>query len=186
MRFSPTIVRDATDEYFSSEDVFGQWLDDGYDFEIGNDWKWESVSALFTAWTAYATQANEEPGTIKAFSEQMQARGFTPCRKGHAKTRAFAGIRSKRKNGNDINMTVEGCGRMRPCQQVIHVTRARVTVGIARRGRIRRHGPAGGQFRASPDTTDPLDGESRPMVPALRRRVAQPVLDQTTTTTIAP
>lgn len=100
---SPTIVRDATDEYFSGEDVFGQWLDDECDVEIGNDWKWETVGGLFTAWTAYATQANEEPGTIKGFSEQMQARGFTQCRKGHDRTRAFSGIRFKRKIINDVN-----------------------------------------------------------------------------------
>ena len=99
----PTIVRDATDEYFSGEDVFGQWLDDEFDVEIGNDWKWEGVGALFTVWTAYATQANEEPGTIKAFSEQMQARGFTQCRKGHDRTRAFSGIRFKRKTVDDVN-----------------------------------------------------------------------------------
>jgi putative DNA primase/helicase len=100
----PTIVRDATDEYFSGEDVFGQWLDDQCDVDIGNDWKWESVGALFTAWTAYATQSNDQPGTAKGFSEQMQARGFTPCRKGNARTRAFSGIRLiRRGNANDIN-----------------------------------------------------------------------------------
>ena len=99
----PSIVRDATDEYFSGEDVFGQWLDDECDVEIGNDWKWETVGGLFTAWTAYAMQANEEPGTIKGFSEQMQARGFTQCRKGHDRTRAFGGIWFKRKIINDVN-----------------------------------------------------------------------------------
>ena len=96
-------MRDATDEYFSGEDVFGQWLDDDCDVEIGNDWKWEKVGDLFTAWTVYAARANEEPGTIKAFSEKVQARGFSKCTKGKAKTRAFSGIRLKRKNVNDIN-----------------------------------------------------------------------------------
>ena len=99
----PAIVHDATAEYFSGEDVFGQWLDDACDVDIGNDFKWDKVGDLFTAWTAYATQANEQPGTIKAFSEQMQARGFTKRRKGHDMTRAFSGIRLKRKNVNDFN-----------------------------------------------------------------------------------
>ena len=98
----PTIVRDATDEYFSGEDVFGQWLDDECDVEIDNNFKWESVGELFTAWTAYATRANEQPGTIKGFSELMQVRGFSKCTKGNAKTRAFGGIRLNRRNINDI------------------------------------------------------------------------------------
>lgn len=99
----PTIVRDATDEYFSGEDVFGQWLDDQCEVEIDNNWKWESVRELFTAWTAYATQANEQPGTIKGFSELMQARGFSKCTKGNAKTRGFSGIQFKRKTIHDVN-----------------------------------------------------------------------------------
>jgi putative DNA primase/helicase len=99
----PAIVRDATDDYFSGEDQFGQWLEDECDADIGNTLKWEQVGALFAAWSAYATQGNEKPGSKKAFSEQMQARGFERCAKGHAKTRGFAGIRFKPKNGNDRN-----------------------------------------------------------------------------------
>jgi putative DNA primase/helicase len=99
----PAIVRDATDEYFSGEDLLGQWLEDACYTEIGNTWKWEPTSALFAAWSTYATNGGHRPGTTKAFSEQMQARGYQPCRKTHANTRAFAGILFKRKNPNENN-----------------------------------------------------------------------------------
>jgi putative DNA primase/helicase len=99
----PAIVRDATADYFAGEDVFGQWLDDDCDGDVGNDWKWETVGELFAAWTAYATRANNPAGTIKGFSEQMQARGFTACRKGHDRTRGFSGIQLRRGTPNELN-----------------------------------------------------------------------------------
>jgi putative DNA primase/helicase len=99
----PAIVRDATAEYFAGEDLFGQWIEDDCDAEIGNEWKWEPVGALFDGWSAFALGAKEKPGTKKAFSEQMQARGFVRRTKGHAKIRGFAGIRLKPKNTNDYN-----------------------------------------------------------------------------------
>ena len=99
----PSIVRDATDAYFSSEDIFGQWLDDACDAEVGNAYKWEAVGVLFAAWTAYANRANEEPGSIKAFSEQMQARGYAACQKGNAKTRSLSGVRLRPENVNDYS-----------------------------------------------------------------------------------
>jgi len=97
------VVRAATADYFSGEDLFGQWLADECDTEIGNAWKWEPTGALFAAWSAYATRANEKPGSAKAFSEQMQARGFASVKKGHARTRSFEGIELKRKNTNENN-----------------------------------------------------------------------------------
>ncbi|WP_128920076.1 phage/plasmid primase, P4 family [Bradyrhizobium nanningense] len=94
----PAVVLDATAQYFAGEDMFGQWLDDACEVDIGNIWKWEPVGSLFDSWSAYAARGNENVGSKKAFSEQMQARGFTSAQKGHAKTRVFLGVRFKPTN----------------------------------------------------------------------------------------
>jgi putative DNA primase/helicase len=93
----PRVVLDATNSYFEAEDLFGQWLEEDCDVEPDNEFKWESVGMLFEAWSGYASRVNENPGSVKAFSELMQARNFHKCAKGHAKTRSFAGIRLKHK-----------------------------------------------------------------------------------------
>jgi putative DNA primase/helicase len=86
-------VTAATDQYFSDQDLFGQWLDEECDAEPGNDWKWEATAKLFAAWSAYAQRAGEKPGSKKAFSENMQRRNFHACRKERGTLRAFSGIR---------------------------------------------------------------------------------------------
>jgi putative DNA primase/helicase len=93
----PQIVRQASDSYFEAEDLLGQWLEEECDVEPGNEFKWETVGRLFEAWEAYATPLHEKPGSVKAFSELIQARNFRRCTKGHAKARCFAGIRLKQK-----------------------------------------------------------------------------------------
>jgi P4 family phage/plasmid primase-like protien len=94
----PAVVLAATAQYFAGEDLFGQWLDDACEIDIGNTWKWETVGSLFDSWSSYALRGNENPGSKKAFSEQMQARGFVSGHKGHAKTRVLFGVRFKPAN----------------------------------------------------------------------------------------
>jgi putative DNA primase/helicase len=85
----------ATNEYFSDEDVFGQWLADECDAERGNPHKVEKSSDLFSSWTDYATKAGEKAGSAKAFGSQMMRHGFEPYR--HWKDgRTYRGIRLKR------------------------------------------------------------------------------------------
>ena len=92
----PKTVRAASEDYFAAQDLFGQWLDDECETdEPDNDNRWVSTGGLFASWTSYAEQANEEPGSVKAFSEQMQARGFKKCMRGNRNVRAFSGIRLK-------------------------------------------------------------------------------------------
>ena len=91
----PAAVISATAAYLEGEDLFGQWLADDCDAEPGNPWKWEAVGLLFEAWTTYATRAAEKPGSKKAFSQALQNRVFTSSEQGHAKVRAFTGIRLK-------------------------------------------------------------------------------------------
>lgn len=94
----PKVVTDATAEYFAAEDGFGQWLEDECDVDIGNNYKWEAVGELFASWTAYATQAGNQPGSAKAFAEMLANRGLTFVRKGKERTRAYEGVQLKKVN----------------------------------------------------------------------------------------
>ncbi len=91
---APAAVRSATAAYLESEDLFGQWLDDECDAEVGNSHKWEPVGKLFDSWSAYAGKAGEKPGSKKALSEAMQGRGFVPFQQGHANTRCLSSPQS--------------------------------------------------------------------------------------------
>ena len=52
----------ATDEYFDEQNVFGQWLAERCDVEVGNDSKTEKSSALYASWSAFARAAGIDPG----------------------------------------------------------------------------------------------------------------------------
>jgi putative DNA primase/helicase len=82
---------EATNEYFSAQDLFGQWLDDECDVEPGNTYKTEASADLFASWRAYAERAGEQPGTQKSFAENMQTRGLERFR-----TKSFRGFRGIR------------------------------------------------------------------------------------------
>lgn len=89
----PSSVAEATETYFADQDLFGQWLEDVCDVEIGNQHKWETVATLYRSWSAYAKEAGEEPGTMRAFGPNMLRKGLEYKRTKVA--RGFAGIRIK-------------------------------------------------------------------------------------------
>ena len=92
----PQSVLDATEEYFSNQDTFGQWLDEECDVEPGNNWKSETSASLFASFQAYAEKAGERSGSRKAFSDAMQKRGLKKD-KGGKGSRLYRGIRLKSK-----------------------------------------------------------------------------------------
>jgi len=93
----PSVVTDATNEYFAAEDGFGQWLEDDCEIDIGNEFKWEAVGGLFESWTAYSIKGGNVPGSAKNFAEMLANRGMTFVRKGKDRTRSYEGIRLKPK-----------------------------------------------------------------------------------------
>ena len=56
----PACVRDATDEYFRSQDTFGEWLEDA--IEDADDRAFARISALFASWKAGAKNATSSLG----------------------------------------------------------------------------------------------------------------------------
>jgi putative DNA primase/helicase len=91
---SPTII-EATKEYFDSQDLFGHWLADCCDVEIGNSWKNASANALYTSWSAYSKNSGEPGGSQKSFGDRMRKKGFTKGVEGHSNTRVWKGLRLK-------------------------------------------------------------------------------------------
>jgi putative DNA primase/helicase len=89
----PQTVADATEEYFTSQDVFGEWLEECCDVELGNHYKKATNAELFGSWRAFAERAGELPGTQKSFAENMQQRGLARYR--NAAGRGFEGVRLK-------------------------------------------------------------------------------------------
>jgi putative DNA primase/helicase len=87
----PAAVRAATDEYLSSEDVLGSWLDEKCDLE--ND-AWAPRQDLFMSWSGWANSAREFVGTQKQFLEAMRQHGFEEG--GRNGVRGFRGVRVRK------------------------------------------------------------------------------------------
>ena len=85
---APDAVRQATDDYLDAEDAMAIWVADqtkriGY----GNT----EAGALFGSWRRWALGAGEEPGSQKAFSQALEARGYRKTRTTNGRM-AFEGI----------------------------------------------------------------------------------------------
>ncbi|KQP51501.1 phage/plasmid primase, P4 family [Methylobacterium sp. Leaf108] len=72
----PDVVKDATDEYFTAQDTFSQWLDDRCIVDKANPYRKATTSELFASWTDYARSNNEMPGTQTSFGDRMDKLGF--------------------------------------------------------------------------------------------------------------
>jgi putative DNA primase/helicase len=89
----PARVLSATEDYFSDQDLLGQWLASCCDVEPGNDRMMETSTTLHQSWSAFAKQAGEKPETQKAFVGNLEKR--VPDRYKNMKGRGFKGIRLK-------------------------------------------------------------------------------------------
>lgn len=90
----PEAMVAATNDYFESQDVFGQWLADKC--SVGPK-EWEHTSKLFESWCAYARGNGEEAGSSKKFSSTLTKRGFFAGRASTVeRTRLFKGLSLKR------------------------------------------------------------------------------------------
>lgn len=97
----PACVASATSDYFEAEDSFQAWMDECC---LQHESRQAAVADLFTSWAQWADRRGEKPGTAKAFSQALQARGFERITIGHAKARGFKGLQ--------INPAIEGGHRV--------------------------------------------------------------------------
>jgi putative DNA primase/helicase len=93
----PSSVQDATADYFDEQDVFGQWLADRCEVDLGNIRLVEVSGKLFADWQQYAAHRGEPAGTQKSFAGSLARRGVRRERKRFrgAPQRLFAGISLK-------------------------------------------------------------------------------------------
>jgi putative DNA primase/helicase len=88
----PDIVKSATETYFETQDLFGQWIEENCD--TGRN-KSASASSLYADWKAYAERAGENPGSQVRFADNMDKRGFMKRRTMYA--REYEGVSLKPK-----------------------------------------------------------------------------------------
>jgi putative DNA primase/helicase len=98
----PVSVAAATEDYFAAQDVLAHWLDEVCDAEPGNTRKSAPVGDLFRSWSAFAQQSGEEPGTRKAFTQELKNRYFI-AKKGTRGVRMIVGLRLKPETGELFN-----------------------------------------------------------------------------------
>ncbi|SEI15018.1 putative DNA primase/helicase [Methylobacterium sp. 275MFSha3.1] len=72
----PEVVKDATDEYFATQDTFGQWLEARCIVQHGNNYRKATTQELFASWSEYARGNNEPPGTQTSFGDRLDKLGF--------------------------------------------------------------------------------------------------------------
>jgi putative DNA primase/helicase len=93
----PASVKAATENYFSEQDLLGQWLEDCCDVKISDAKIWDTSANLFESWTEYAVKAADDPGSSKAFGQKLQKRGFVRHRAPITGDRTFLFVRLRPK-----------------------------------------------------------------------------------------
>jgi putative DNA primase/helicase len=83
-----------TSSYFENQDLFGQWLDEKFDHEPGNEFKTATSGDLYSSWAAYAKAAGEPAGSRKVFYRLLERRGCKHYRQ-HGGVPAWRGVRLK-------------------------------------------------------------------------------------------
>jgi P4 family phage/plasmid primase-like protien len=69
----PVAVKEATSEYFTGEDLMGQWIEERCIAEAG---QLGTPVTLFNDWRKYAEEHGEAAGTSIGFGKKMSKRGF--------------------------------------------------------------------------------------------------------------
>lgn len=74
----PAAVSAATEDYFESQDVLGQWIAERC---VTGKNEWEQPTILFRDWSEYARASGEDAGTNKSFGSKLEKRGFRAGRR---------------------------------------------------------------------------------------------------------
>lgn len=85
----PAIVQAATENYLAAEDAFAIWIAERTK-PIG--YGCTETGKLFADWTFWAKAAGEQPGTMKAFRQELAKRGYKPRQDPSSRRSAFEGI----------------------------------------------------------------------------------------------
>lgn len=76
----PGVVRAATEEYFSVQDTFSQWLEECCRIDHRDRNCWEVATELFASWRAFCEARGAEAGNMKRFGEELSRQSFGRAR----------------------------------------------------------------------------------------------------------
>lgn len=93
----PPCVSSAVQEYFSTEDRFGQWIEECCD--VGNACRATSRT-LFASWSSWAKEAGLDPKSNRYLGEQLRSRGFCDGKVG--RDRGWYGIGLRMPHGHGV------------------------------------------------------------------------------------
>jgi P4 family phage/plasmid primase-like protien len=79
----PASVSKATDEYFNSQDLFGQWLEECCELHPGNDQRLETAADLYASWETFVEGHGEKPGSSKTLGDKLSQRDVGSVQKRH-------------------------------------------------------------------------------------------------------
>lgn len=89
----PGVVRNATEQYFTEQDVVSRWIGD--ECETGKNLS-ETFPRLFASWQEHATINGDQVGNSKWFSSQLERLGCTKIKDAFGiRGRGFRGIKLK-------------------------------------------------------------------------------------------
>lgn len=94
----PVCVTAAVDEYFLTEDRFGQWMEECC--EIGPVCR-EASKVLFSSWANWAKETGVDPKSNRYLGEQLRSRGFADGKVGRDRGWHGISLRSARSKGED-------------------------------------------------------------------------------------
>lgn len=70
---SPSVVADATSDYFESQDLFDQWVEQCCERGRANV---DTPTRLYSSWKAFTEAAGEHPGKASEFADRLETAGF--------------------------------------------------------------------------------------------------------------
>ena len=86
----PAAVAAATEEYFESQDMMGQWIAECC--YVGES-RWETPAALFSSWSGFARANGEEAGNTKSFGAGLDRRGYPASKSNGIRKRTGISLR---------------------------------------------------------------------------------------------
>ncbi|MFZ5667725.1 MAG: phage/plasmid primase, P4 family [Pseudomonadota bacterium] len=98
-----TSVKDATDEFFSTQDPFQDWLDQKCKSTSRN--KYTSSLELWMSWQEYAKTVGENPKSQKAMATKLRAKGYELHRTSNS--RGYLGIELRKSSNSEDDQDPE-------------------------------------------------------------------------------
>jgi len=91
----PKAISEATTEYFDSQDVVGQWLNEACDVDPRNELLMEKSKLLFESWTTFAKAQGVAPGDQRQLNANLRNRSIETKQIKALGTKGCRGIRLK-------------------------------------------------------------------------------------------